>query len=133
SKDEQECARVLGAEWAGGYEDAMPELLDAAVTFAPVGRVVVAALRALDRGGTVAIHALPPDQNPALSYPHLWWERSIRSVSNFTRDDARALLGLAAEIPIRTTYDVYPLEDANRALADLASGRVHGAAVLSAR
>jgi propanol-preferring alcohol dehydrogenase len=130
SPSERERARSLGAEWTGGYDEAPPEPLDAAVTFAPVGAVVVAALRALDRGGTVAINAIHLDGIPAFSYDHLWWERSLRSVANFTRDDAQRLLDLAARIPIRTAHDGYALEDANVALERLRAGRVTGAAVL---
>lgn len=132
TRSERERARALslGAEWAGGYDEAPPVRLDAAVTFAPVGSVVVAALRALDRGGTVAINAIHLDGIPAFSYDDLWWERSLRSVANFTRDDARELLDLAAKIPIRTSYDLYPLDEANVALQRLRAGEVGGAAVL---
>lgn len=132
TRSEAERARALsmGAEWAGGYEDPLPVRLDAAVTFAPVGSVVIAALEALDRGGTVAINAIHLDVVPSFSYDALWWERSVRSVANFTRQDARELLELAASIPIRTKVDVYPLHEANRALEDLEAGRVTGAAVL---
>ena len=120
----------LGAAWAGGYDDPPPVPLDAAVTFAPAGSVVVAALRAVDRGGTVAINAIHLDRVPEFAYEHLWWERSLRSVANYTRDDARAFLALAAEIPVRTEIEVHPLEDGNRALARLAAGQIAGAAVL---
>jgi propanol-preferring alcohol dehydrogenase len=120
----------MGAEWAGTYEDAIPTRLDAAVTFAQVGSVVIAALRALERGGTVAINAIHLDGIPAFSYDDLWYERSLRSVANFTRADAREFLDLAVKIPIRTSFDVYSLAEANLALADLRSGRVGGAAVL---
>lgn len=130
SKTEQRRAVEFGAAWAGGYDDPVPVSLQAAITFAPVGSVVIAALRSLDRGGVVAINAIHLDQVPAFSYDLLWWERQIRSVANFTRDDAREFLGLAAEIPIRTVADRYPLSDANQALADLRAGEVSGAAVL---
>jgi alcohol dehydrogenase, propanol-preferring len=130
SKEEQARARSLGAEWAGGYDEPPPARLDAAVTFAPVGSVVVAALKAIERGGTVAINAIHLDEIPALDYGDLWWERSLRSVSNFTRRDARELLDLAARIPIRPRVDAYDLADANLALARLKSGDVSGAAVL---
>jgi propanol-preferring alcohol dehydrogenase len=130
SAPEQQRARSLGAEWAGGYDERPPVPLDAAVTFAPAGSVVVAALKALDRGGTVAINAIHLDRVPELDYADLWWERSVRSVANFTRDDARAFLALAARIPIRTEHETHPLEDANVALARLARGEVRGAAVL---
>ncbi len=130
SKAEQARARELGAVWAGGYDEAPPERLDAAITFAPVGSVVVAALQALDRGGTVAVNAIHLDQIPAFSYDALWWERSVRSVANFTRADARAFLELAAEIPIRTAIEVVPLAEANVALERIEAGRVSGALVL---
>ena len=127
---EQERARALGAEWAGGYEEAPPTRLDAAVTFAPAGSVVHQALKALDRGATVAINAIHLDGLPAMPYADLWWERRIASVANFTRADARALLDLAARIPIRTEHEAHPLRDANVALERLAGGQVRGAAVL---
>ncbi|HSO32343.1 MAG TPA: zinc-dependent alcohol dehydrogenase family protein [Labilithrix sp.] len=130
SESERARARARGAEWAGGYDEPLPVALDAAITFAPVGSVVVAALAALERGGTVAINAIHLDGIPAFPYDALWWERSLRSVANFTRQDARDLLDLAPLIPIRTEVDVYPLHEANRALADLKEGRVTGAAVL---
>jgi propanol-preferring alcohol dehydrogenase len=130
SKQEQARAKALGAEWSGDYGDVPPVLLDAAVTFAPAGDVVIAALRALDRGGTVAINAIHLDRVPQFSYDLLWWERNVVSVANYTRDDARELLDLAAEIPLRTTYEKHPLSDANVALARLRNGDVRGAAVL---
>jgi propanol-preferring alcohol dehydrogenase len=130
SLPERERALGLGAVWAGGYDERPPVPLDAAVTFAPAGDVVVTALRALARGGTVAVNAIHLDRVPEFPYDLLWWERSLRSVANFTRADARALLALAAEIPISTTIEVHPLKDANLALRRLAAGEVEGAAVL---
>ena len=130
SETEQERARDLGAAWAGGYDEPVPVPLDAAVTFAPVGEVVLHALRSLDRGGTVAVNAIHLDHIPQLPYADLWWERSIRSVANVTRADVRELLALASEIPIRTATEIHPLEDANVALARVRSGEVNGAAVL---
>jgi propanol-preferring alcohol dehydrogenase len=132
TRSERERARALalGAAWAGGYDDRPPVPLDAAVTFAPAGSVVVAALRALDRGGTVAVNAIHLDRVPELDYADLWWERSLRSVANYTRADARAFLALAAEIPVRTEVEVHPLRDGNVALARIAAGEVTGAAVL---
>jgi alcohol dehydrogenase, propanol-preferring len=120
----------LGAEWAGGYDDRPPEPLDAAITFAPAGSVVAAALRAVDRGGSVAINAIHLDRLPEMPYADLWWERSLRSVANFTRQDAVEFLDLAARIPVRTEREVYPLADANVALDRLARGEVRGSAVL---
>ena len=130
SPRDQERALALGAVWAGDTADTPPTPLAAAVTFAPAGEVVVAALRAVDPGGTVAVNAIHLDRIPEFPYELLWWERSMRSVANFTRRDAREFLALAAEIPIRTETEVYSLDAANQALADLAAGRVSGAAVL---
>ena len=104
--------------------------LDAAVTFAPSGDVVIAALKALAPGGTVAINAIHLDRIPQFSYDNLWRERSLASVANYTRRDARGLLDLAARIPIHTTYETHPLDDANLALQRLKAGQVRGAAVL---
>lgn len=131
SPAERERALRFGAEWAGGYDDQAPEPLDAAVTFAPVGSVVIEALRRLDRGATVAINAIHLDRIPEFDYDWLWLERSIRSVANFTRQDAQEFLDLAAAIPIRTEFDLFQLEEANEALRALDAGRVHGAAVLA--
>jgi propanol-preferring alcohol dehydrogenase len=127
---ERERARALGAEWTGGYDEAPPEPLDAAITFAPSGDVVRSALRAVDRGGTVAINAIHLDRIPELPYEELWWERRLASVANFTRADARAFLELAAQIPIKTEFETFPLADANLALDRLKRGEVRGAAVL---
>jgi propanol-preferring alcohol dehydrogenase len=130
SPAERERARALGAEWTGGYGDAPPEPLDAAITFAPSGDVVRAALRAVDRGATVAINAIHLDRLPEMPYEELWWERRLASVANFTRADAREFLALAAEIPVRTSFETHALADANVALARLSRGEVDGAAVL---
>ncbi len=131
SETEQSRARELGAAWAGDYSDAPPEQLDAAITFAPVGSVVVRALQALQPGGIVAINAIHLDHMPEFDYADLWLERQIRSVANFTRRDATEFLALAAEIPVRTAVQRYQFEDANRALEDLRAGNVSGAAVLT--
>jgi len=131
SQGEQERARAVGAAWAGGYDQVPPSPLDAAITFAPVGEVVVAALKAVDRGGTVAINAIHLDRIPEFPYELLWWERCVRSVANFTRRDATDFLSLAAEIPIHTETEVFPLDQANVALGRLAAGQIHGAAVLA--
>ena len=130
SAAEQERARALGAEWAGPTDQRPPEPLDAAITFAPSGDVVRAALRAVDRGATVAINAIHLDRLPEMPYEELWWERRLASVANFTRADAREFLALAAEIPVRTSFETHPLDDANVALARLTRGEVRGAAVL---
>jgi propanol-preferring alcohol dehydrogenase len=130
SEPERRRALDLGATWAGGYNDVPPVPLDSAVTFAPAGDVAVAALRALDRGGIVAINAIHLDRIPEFSYDLLWLERSLRSVANFTRQDAREFLALAAEIPIRTAPQPLPLADAGDAFVRLKGGQVEGAFVL---
>jgi alcohol dehydrogenase, propanol-preferring len=125
-----ERAEAFGAASVGRYDDAPPHPLDAAITFAPVGSVVVAALRALDRGGTVVVNAIHLDGIPAFDYDDLWWERAIRSVANVTRRDAQEYLDLAATIPIRTEVEVHPLADGNEVLGRLERGEIAGAAVL---
>ena len=127
---ERERAMRLGAAWAGGYDDLPPVPLDAAVTFAPAGSVVVAALRAVRPGGTVAINAIHLDRIPEFPYEILWGERGLRSVANYTRRDAREFLDLAARIPIATEVDSFSLSGGVAALRALAAGEVNGAAVL---
>jgi propanol-preferring alcohol dehydrogenase len=130
SRMEQMRALETGATWAGGYDDSPGTLLDAAVTFAPAGDVVVAALKAAARGGIVAINAIHLDRIPQFSYDLLWWERELRSVANVTRDDAWEFLRLAGEIPVRTNIQTFPLADANEALRLLKAGGLTGTAVL---
>lgn len=131
SETERQRALELGAASVGGYDDPPPHPLDAAITTAPAGDVVVAALRAVDRGGVVAINAIHLDRVPEFSYDWLWWERQLRSVANVTRRDAAEFMELAASIPIRTAVDVFPLEAGNEALRALAAGTIRGAAVLA--
>lgn len=130
SRADLDRALDLGAASVGGYDEPPPAPLDAAITFAPVGSVVVAALRALDRGGIVAVNAIHLDGIPAFDYDDLWWEREIRSVANVTHRDATEYLELAAEIPVRTEIEVHPLADGNVALERIERGEVNGAAVL---
>jgi propanol-preferring alcohol dehydrogenase len=130
SEQEQQRALSLGAVWAGGYEAAPGVGLHAAVTFAPSGDVVVAALRALSPGGTVAVNAIHLDRVPEFPYGLLWRERSLCSVANFTRADASEFLELAARLPIRTEVQKFSLDEANEALTALARGRLGGTAVL---
>jgi propanol-preferring alcohol dehydrogenase len=129
--DARRLALELGAASAGGPTDEPPEPLDAAVLFAPAGDLVPVALAALDRGGTLALAGVHVSEIPPLDYDHLLFqERQVRSVTANTRRDGEALLDLAARIPIRVTTTPYPLSAADRALVDLAQGRVRGAAVL---
>ena len=125
-------ALELGCASAGDAYDSPPEPLDSAVLFAPVGDLVPVAMRALDRGGTLAIAGIHLTDIPGLRYTdELFEERQLRSVTANTRRDGEELLALAAAIPIRTTTTPYPLDQASTALADLAHGRVAGAAVLT--
>jgi propanol-preferring alcohol dehydrogenase len=127
-----EFARSLGAEWAGAAAE-LPEELDAAIVFAPAGEVVLDALRALARGGTVVCAGIHMTDIPSIKYADLWQERAIRSVANLTRRDGTEFLPLAAEVPVRTQTVAYPLERANEALDDLREERIEGAAVLKVR
>ena len=130
SRSEQDRARRLGAVWTGGYDDRPPVPLDAAITFAPVGDVVVEALRSLDRGGTVAINAIHLDRVPEFPYRLLYWERTVRSVANAARRDAEEFLALATEHSLRVSVRSVRPEEANAALRDLKRGAIEGAAVL---
>jgi propanol-preferring alcohol dehydrogenase len=126
----QEFARSLGARWAGASTDAPPEALDAAIIFAPVGRLVPEALSHIVPGGVVVCAGIHMSDIPSFPYRLLWQERVVRSVANLTREDARRFLALAPKVPVKTHVRVYDLADANRALSDLREGRVQGTAVL---
>jgi alcohol dehydrogenase, propanol-preferring len=126
----QTLARELGAVWTGGALDAPPQKLDAAIVFAPAGEIVPAALAALKKGGRLILGGIHMSDIPAFSYNLLYQERVIRSVANNTREDGREFLRLAAEIPIRTHVQVFPLAEANRALNALKNDAIRGAAVL---
>jgi alcohol dehydrogenase, propanol-preferring len=127
----QELARSLGAEWAGAVGDPAASDLDAAIVFAPVGELMIEALRAMAPGGTVVSAGIHMSDIPAFPYELLWHERSLRSVANLTRRDGEEFLPLAASVPVETRIRVYPLAEANRALDDMRHGRVHGSAVLA--
>ena len=128
--DAQRFARELGAEWAGPSDAAPPEPLDAAIVFAPVGALVPAALRAVDKGGAVICGGIHMSDVPSFPYQILWGERVVRSVANLTRADAREFLALAPQIPVRTHSEVFPLAEAARALERLRAGELRGSAVL---
>ena len=131
SADARRLALELGAASAQGADDPPPEPLDAAILFAPVGTLVPPALEALERGGTLAIAGIHLSDIPVLDYQrHLFEERTLRSVTANTRSDGREFLAIAADIGIRVSAVPYPLDRADRALADLAHDRVDGAAVL---
>jgi len=128
----QAFARSLGAVWAGGSEDAPPELLDAAIIFAPVGALIPAALKAVKKGGRVVCGGIYMSDIPSFPYRILWEERQLVSVANLTRHDAAAFLPVAQQARIRTSTARYPLDAANEAVGDLRDGRIQGAAVLVA-
>jgi propanol-preferring alcohol dehydrogenase len=124
-------ATALGATWVGAETEKPPVKLDRAVTFAPSGDVVVAALASLRKGGVVAINAIHLDRIPEFDYDRLLWgERQIRSVANMTREDARDFLRLAGEINLHPKVTVFPLDRANEALSAVKSDQIDGAAVI---
>ena len=124
-------AESLGATWVGAEQDRPPVELDRAITFAPSGDVVVAALKSLRKGGVVAINAIHLDHMPQFDYDKLLWgERQIRSVANMTRADARDFLRVASEIGLRPRVTVFPLEHANQALQAVKRDAIDGAAVI---
>jgi propanol-preferring alcohol dehydrogenase len=128
----QQLARAMGAAWVGRAEATPPAPLDAAVIFAPIGSLVLEALRVLRKGGTVSLADLTMSPIPQIDYDKLLYhERVIRSVANATREDAREFLRLAAEIPIRSEVESFRLEDANLALQALKQSKIRGAGVLT--
>jgi len=126
----QKLALELGAAWAGGTFAEPPEKLDAAIILAPAGEIVPAALAAMKKGGVVVLGGIHMSPIPSFSYDLLYQERVIRSVANNTRQDGEDFLRVAAEIPIRTHVQIYPLGEANRALNALKNDAIEGAAVL---
>ena len=127
----QRLALELGAASAGGAYDSPPEPLDSAILFAPVGDLVPVAMRALDRGGVLAVAGIHLSDTPPLNYEHeLFYEKEIRSVTSNTRHDGREFLEVAVRDHVRATIHVYPMSQAQQALQDLKAGRFDGAAVL---
>lgn len=120
----------LGAVWAGGSDELPPEPLDAALVFAPVGALMVAALRATAKGGVVVSGGIHMTDIPSFPYRLLWEERVMRSVANLTRRDGEEFLAIAPQVPVNTNVDTFPLEAANEALSRLRQGQLQGAAVL---
>jgi propanol-preferring alcohol dehydrogenase len=130
-EDHRKLAEELGAVWTGRVPDCPPDNLDASIIFAPAGELVPPALEALGRGGTLVLGGIHMSFIPALDYErHLYYEKTLRSVTASTRKDGEEFLELAAAIPVRTRVTTYPLTEANRALFDLKEGRIDGAAVL---
>jgi propanol-preferring alcohol dehydrogenase len=130
STEHQRLAKELGATWVGRAEDVPDAALHSAVMFAPAGALVPEALRSLRRGSTLALAGIYMTPIPEMQYELLYHERMVRSVANATRDDARQLVQLAGQIPIRTEVQTFPLADANRALLALKRSEIHGAGVL---
>src|SRR5262249_28833919 len=127
----QELAHELGAIWTGSADAAPPVKLRAAILFAPVGDLVLPAMAALNKGGTLAIAGIHLSPVPEMDYQkHLFQERTVRSVTANTRKDGEELMRLAAEVPLHTHTQEYPLEAANQALMDLKGDRINGAGVL---
>lgn len=126
----QEYAISLGAAWAGSSEEKPPKLLDAAIIFAPDGKLVPQALKVMTKGGVVVCAGIHMSDIPTFPYNLLWEERVVRSVANLTRRDGDEFLALAPKVPVKTNVTTYSLEKANDALEDLRHGRFHGAAVI---
>ncbi len=131
--ESQKFALQLGAEWAGGTDREIPVQLDAAIIFAPAGYLVPLAMKAVRKGGCVVCAGIHMSDIPSFPYEILWGERILRSVANLTRKDGIEFLKVAAEIPIRSHVQTYPLMQANDALADLRKGRIEGSAVIDLR
>jgi alcohol dehydrogenase, propanol-preferring len=129
-KEAQQFALALGAVWAGNSSQPSPEILDAAIIFAPVGNLVPKALQDVDKGGKVVCGGIHMSDIPSFPYQMLWEERTICSVANLTRKDGEAFFQITAETPINTSVTTYPLHQANEAISDLRNGKIHGAAVL---
>ncbi|NNM76459.1 zinc-dependent alcohol dehydrogenase family protein [Sphingomonas sp. ID1715] len=123
-------ALSLGCSWAGGSDEAAPEILDAAIIFAPIGPLVPTALRQIVKGGIVVCAGIHMSDIPAFPYADLWGERSIRSIANLTRADGSAFMALADRIPLKVSVNPVPLDQANHALSGLRAGAVEGAYVL---
>lgn len=130
SEEHRKLAKKLGAFWVGRAEDNPPTKLDSVIIFAPVGQLVLDALRILDKGGTIALAGIYMTPLPEIDYNLIYQERSIQSVTNSTKQDAVELLKLANKIPIRTKVETFPLEKANHALILLKTSKIQGSGIL---
>jgi propanol-preferring alcohol dehydrogenase len=130
SGEHRALAQQLGAAWVGRAEETPPHAIDRAIVFAPVGNLVLDALRVMRKGGTVVLAGIYSTPIPPMDYGLIYHERTVRSVANSTRQDAEDLLKVAAEISVRTEVEIFPLREANRALQLLKESKIRGAGVL---
>ncbi len=130
SEEHRALAKKLGAFWTGTAKDEPPSKLHSSIIFAPAGELVIDALRVLEKGGTLALAGIYMTPIPEMEYKYIYYERTLRSVANATRKDGEDLLRNAAEIPIKTTTQLFPLEEANKVLHLLKESKIDGAAVL---
>jgi propanol-preferring alcohol dehydrogenase len=130
SKAHRELARELGAVWVGTAQDKPPQPMDSSIIFAPAGPLVLDALKMLDKGGTIALAGITMSPIPEMDYSLIYGERTVRSVANTTRRDAEELLEAAAEIPIRTVVEIFPLAEANRVLKMMKHSELKAGAAL---
>jgi propanol-preferring alcohol dehydrogenase len=130
SEKHRALARELGASWTGTAKDEPPSKVDSSIIFAPAGELVLDALKVLEKGGTLALAGIYMTPIPEMEYKYIYYERTLRSVANATRKDGEELLKLAAEIPIKTMTQLFPLEEANRVLQLLKESKIDGAAAL---
>lgn len=132
-KDEvktQEYAKEMDAVWAGDSETTPPELLEAAIIFAPIGPLIPIALKSLAKGGSIVCAGVHMSDIPSFPYSILWGERLIRSVANLTRKDGEEFLEITPKVPVKTEATKCPIEKLNEALDDLREGRITGSAVI---
>jgi propanol-preferring alcohol dehydrogenase len=130
SKAHRELAMELGAQWAGDPGDDPPEPMSSSIIFAPAGPLVLSALKSLDKGGTLALAGITMTPIPGFDYNLIYGERTVRSVANTTRRDARELLQAAAEVPVRTVVETFRLDQANEALRMMKHSTLRGGAAL---
>ncbi len=128
--EKQNFARRLGAVWSGGSSSIPPQPLDAAIIFAPVGNLVIQALKAVDKAGKVICAGIYMSDIPAFPYSLLWLERQLKSVANLTRRDGREFMKLASQVPLELHTTPFGLKDANKAVEAIKTGKIKGAAVL---
>lgn len=130
SKEHRALAKKLGASWTGTAKDEPPSKVNSSIIFAPAGELVLEALKVLEKGGTLALAGIYMTPIPEMEYKYIYYERTLRSVANATRKDGEELLRIAAEIPIKTTTQIFPLEEANKVLQLLKQSKIDGAGVL---